>query len=131
MLGLAKKKQPIVLGLDISSSSAKLLELSQSGGRFCGKVSTPSRDLGIWPCGPRALWGDGRNPPGDLGDSIFGIPAWERPTHRRLPGVFPPFIPGCIRRERRIDARVRMSSIVKLMQTLHFHPISLRLNPAL
>ena len=35
MLGLAKKKKPIVLGLDISSSSAKLLELSHSGGRFC------------------------------------------------------------------------------------------------
>ncbi|MDB2409125.1 pilus assembly protein PilM [Pseudomonadales bacterium] len=35
MLGLAKKKQPIVLGLDISSSSAKLLELSQSGDHFC------------------------------------------------------------------------------------------------
>ena len=35
MLGLAKKKQPILLGLDISSSSAKLLELSQSGDHFC------------------------------------------------------------------------------------------------
>lgn len=34
MLGLAKKKQQTVLGLDISSTSAKLLELSQSGGRY-------------------------------------------------------------------------------------------------
>lgn len=34
MLGLSKNKQATVLGLDISSTSAKLLELSQSGGRF-------------------------------------------------------------------------------------------------
>lgn len=34
MLGLGKKKQTTVLGLDISSSSVKLLELSQAGGRF-------------------------------------------------------------------------------------------------
>ncbi len=35
MLGLAKNKQTTVLGLDISSTSVKLLELSQSGGNFC------------------------------------------------------------------------------------------------
>lgn len=34
MLGLSKNKQSIVLGLDISSTSAKLLELSHSGGKF-------------------------------------------------------------------------------------------------
>jgi type IV pilus assembly protein PilM len=34
VLGLSKNKQATVLGLDISSTSAKLLELSQSGGRF-------------------------------------------------------------------------------------------------
>ena len=35
MLGLAKNKQTTVLGLDISSTSVKLLELSQSSGQFC------------------------------------------------------------------------------------------------
>jgi type IV pilus assembly protein PilM len=34
VLGLSKNKQSIVLGLDISSTSAKLLELSHSGGKF-------------------------------------------------------------------------------------------------
>jgi type IV pilus assembly protein PilM len=34
VLGIGKKKQTVVLGLDISSSSVKLLELSQSGGRY-------------------------------------------------------------------------------------------------
>ncbi len=35
MLGLAKNKQTTVLGLDISSTSVKLLELSQSSGQYC------------------------------------------------------------------------------------------------
>jgi len=77
VFGLFKKKPDVLLGLDISSTSVKLLELSRSNGRF--RVEA----YGVEPLPPQAMVEKNISDVAGVGEAIKRVVARAKPSSRQ------------------------------------------------